>query len=99
MQSLGLGLDEALFQKPAKIHLTFGVVDDLEKCSQLLNECQESIFRPLLQRFGSIKFRVKGIDHMDDQPASSMTVLYAKVESEALQTFADELVSAFIKKG
>lgn len=97
------GLDESMFQNPNKLHLTFGVLalmdsNDVRLSTQLLSECQTSIIRPVMQKFGSLDFRMTGIDHMTDDP-SEIHVLYGNVESEAIQLIADEIVECFVKHG
>lgn len=97
------GLDESMFQNPNKLHLTFGVLAlmdsvDVRLSTQLLNECQTSIIKPAMQQFGTLDFRMKGIDYMTDDP-SEIRVLYGNVESEAIQTIADQIVECFVKHG
>lgn len=42
--------------------------------------------------------KLRGLEIMNDDP-SSVNVLYAKVESEALQKIADGIYKQFIKSG
>lgn len=77
------GLDESLFQNVNKLHLTFGTLalmdkEDLKLSTQLLNECQASIIRSALQKYGSLDFRMTGVEYMNDDPGE-IDVLYGKV--------------------
>lgn len=92
-----------MFQKPYKLHLTFGVMALTDNnaellATQLLNECQTSIIRPAIEKFGSLDFQITGINHMENDP-SKMHVLFGIVESEALQFIADKIVDRFVNAG
>lgn len=53
---------------------------------------------PILANYGSIEIRIRGLEFMNDDP-HAVDVLYAKVESEALQQIADQLMQRFISSG
>ncbi|XP_004080468.1 activating signal cointegrator 1 complex subunit 1 [Oryzias latipes] len=99
------GVEESIFQNPAKLHLTIGtltLLNDMEvqKACAYLQECGSFIRdiaegKPLL-------LEVTGIEYMNDDPAM-VDVLYAKVNvkggSDRLQTIADRLVEHFASSG
>lgn len=47
---------------------------------------------------GQIQVNVRGIEIMNDDP-SSVQILYAKIQSEALQSIADSMLKRFIDAG
>ncbi|XP_029733477.2 activating signal cointegrator 1 complex subunit 1 [Aedes albopictus] len=99
----GFHLDESLFQKPEKLHLTLcmmSLMDNVDRAhaAQLLQDCRESIIKITLAEFGPIEVHLRGLAYMNDDP-SSVDVLYAKVESEPLQRIADQLMEYFIANG
>lgn len=101
--SSGFDLDESLFQKPEKLHLTLcmmSLMDNVDRAeaAQLLVECRESFIESTLAEYGPLEVRVNGLAYMNDDP-SSVDVLYAKVASEPLQRIADQLMEKFIAKG
>ncbi|XP_070707584.1 activating signal cointegrator 1 complex subunit 1 [Pempheris klunzingeri] len=99
------GVEESIFQNPAKLHLTVGTVTllndtEVRKTCEHLQECQNFIRditegKPLL-------LKVTGIEYMNDDPAM-VDVLYAKVGvkdgSDKLQVIADRLVEHFVSAG
>lgn len=99
------GVEESIFQNPAKLHLTVGtlaLLNDIEvrKACEHLQECQSFIRditegKPLL-------LEVTGIEYMNDDPAM-VDVLYAKVNvkdgSDKLQMIADRLVEHIVSAG
>lgn len=58
----------------------------------------KSDFRSIKNTYGSIKVNVRGIEIMNDDP-SSVRVLYAKIESESLQSLADGVLRQFVHSG
>ena len=91
------GMDEVLFQIPAKTHLTLVMLRlfSKEEEERAVYEIRESL-RTLQDKFGSLQFSVKlaGIESMNDDP-SAVDVLYAKVfdSSGKVQQFVDALAS------
>lgn len=51
-----------------------------------------------MQSHGTLDFRVSGLASMNDDP-SEVHVLYGRVECEALQLIADQIVAVFVKNG
>ncbi|KAL0894878.1 hypothetical protein ABMA27_013390 [Loxostege sticticalis] len=104
----GRGLDESLFIKPNKLHLTLGVMclmDNEERlyASKLLTEAKEKIIFPLLQNNLPLRIRVKGLSYMNDDPRE-IDVLYGRVQEEGastglIQKLADGLLDHFYKAG
>ncbi|CAJ1080289.1 activating signal cointegrator 1 complex subunit 1 [Xyrichtys novacula] len=99
------GVDESIFQNPAKLHLTIGtlaLLNDMEvrKAREHLQECQNFI-RDITEG-KPLPLEVMGIEYMNDDPAM-VDVLYAKVkskdESNKLQVIADRLVEHFVSVG
>ncbi|XP_053674230.1 activating signal cointegrator 1 complex subunit 1 [Anopheles nili] len=96
-------VDESLFQQPEKLHLTLCTVslmdnEDRANAAQLLLDCQDSIIGPTLKEYGPLELRVRGLEYMNDDP-HAVDVLYAKIESPALQRIADQIYECFISKG
>uniref|UniRef100_A0A3Q2GBU2 Activating signal cointegrator 1 complex subunit 1 n=1 Tax=Cyprinodon variegatus TaxID=28743 RepID=A0A3Q2GBU2_CYPVA len=99
------GVEESIFQNPAKLHLTIGTMallndtevrkafDQLQECQSFIRDITEG--KPLL-------LEVTGIEYMNDDPAM-VDVLYAKVNvkdgSDRLQVIADRLVEHFVSVG
>ncbi|CAG9784324.1 unnamed protein product [Diatraea saccharalis] len=102
------GLDESLFIRPQKLHLTLGVMclmDNEERllASKLLTEAKEKVVKPLLGNCPSLRIRLRGLSYMNDDP-SAIDVLYGCVEEEngppgIIQRLADGLVDHFYKAG
>ncbi|XP_037133284.1 activating signal cointegrator 1 complex subunit 1 [Syngnathus acus] len=99
------GLDESIFQNPAKLHLTVGtltLLDDSEirKACEHLQNCQNFIRH--ITGGKPLPLQVAGIEYMNDDPAM-VDVLYAKVNvtdgSDKLQVIADHLVEYFVSVG
>ncbi|XP_034563374.1 activating signal cointegrator 1 complex subunit 1 [Notolabrus celidotus] len=99
------GVDQSIFQNPAKLHLTIGtlaLLNDMEvrKACEHLQECQNFI-RDITEG-KPLPLEVKGIEYMNDDPAM-VDVLYAKVnakdKSDKLQVIADRLVEHFVSAG
>lgn len=101
-------LDESLFMKPEKLHLTLGVtclMDNEERmlASKLLTEAKDKIVLPLLSDSKVLKIRLKGLSYMNDDP-KQIDVLYGLVQEEGsvkgvIQKLGDSLVDHFYKAG
>ncbi|XP_053197132.1 activating signal cointegrator 1 complex subunit 1 [Scomber japonicus] len=99
------GVDESIFQNPAKLHLTVGtlvLLNDMEvrKVCEHLQDCQNFI-RDITEG-KPLPLEVTGIEYMNDDPAM-VDVLYAKVNvkdrTDKLQVIADRLVEHFVSAG
>ncbi|XP_031620842.1 uncharacterized protein LOC116339226 isoform X2 [Contarinia nasturtii] len=94
---------EAAFMKQKKLHITFGVMlltdaDNHNRAKQILNDCHENIVKPVISNYGKITINVHGLEIMKGNP-NKARVVYAKIESEALQKVADGITTAFIDAG
>ncbi|XP_067100680.1 activating signal cointegrator 1 complex subunit 1 [Osmerus mordax] len=98
------GVDESIFQNPAKLHLTVGtlvLLNDMEvtKACEQLQQCEDIIKK--ITGVG-LPLEVTGIEYMNDDPAM-VDVLYAKVNakdgSDKLQQVAEQLVENFVSAG
>ncbi|XP_050361567.1 activating signal cointegrator 1 complex subunit 1 [Nymphalis io] len=102
------GLEESLFIRAEKLHLTVGVMclmDNEERltASKLLTEAREKCIMPLLNDYQPLQIRLKGLSYMNDDP-KEINVLYGCVEevnapSGLLQRVVDNIVSHFYKAG
>lgn len=97
------GLTEEFFQKPSKLHITIVVLTLLDNTDRIqaatcLQECQEMIVNPILQKSGPIEVEIKGLEIMNDDP-TAVKVLYGSVECEALQMIVDKIYEYFVNKG
>ncbi|CAG4998640.1 unnamed protein product [Parnassius apollo] len=101
------GIDESLFIRSCKLHLTIGVMclmDNEERlhASKLLSEAKENILMPVLKDYLPLKIRLKGLSYMNDDP-KSIDVLYSCVEDDGpsgmIQKITDGLVDHFYKAG
>ncbi|XP_057681957.1 activating signal cointegrator 1 complex subunit 1 [Corythoichthys intestinalis] len=99
------GLDESIFQNPAKLHMTVGTLtlldeSEVRKACEHLRECQNFIRD--ITGGNPLPLQVVGIEYMNDDPAM-VDVLYAKVNmkdgSDKLQVIADRLVEYFVSVG
>ncbi|XP_072229374.1 activating signal cointegrator 1 complex subunit 1 [Leuresthes tenuis] len=99
------GVEESIFQNPAKLHLTVGTLallndTEVRKACEHLQECLSSI-RDITEG-KPLVLEVTGIEYMNDDPAM-VDVLYAKVKvkdrSDKLQMIADRLVEHFVSAG
>ncbi|XP_073684069.1 activating signal cointegrator 1 complex subunit 1 [Garra rufa] len=75
------GVDESIFQNPAKLHLTIGTLallneQEVTRASELLQQCQD-VIRDITEA-KPLPVEVRGIEYMNDDP-SMVDVLYAKV--------------------
>ncbi|XP_031620944.1 uncharacterized protein LOC116339292 [Contarinia nasturtii] len=94
---------EAVFMRQKKLHITFGMMllknaDDHNRAIQILNDCNENIVKPVISNYGKITINVHGLDVMN-RNRKKARVVYAKIESEALQKVADGITRAFIDAG
>ena len=97
-----VGLNESLFQKPEKLHLTIVMLVLLDNqdrviATEYLQDCKEMIIDPILQK-KPLKAELTGLNYMNDDP-SAVDVLYAKVVSEELQQIANEVAQYFASRG
>lgn len=103
------GVDDSIFQRPNKFHLTIAplvLMDDIEKllAIQLLQECKEEIISPLFKNADPMRIILEGLEIMNDDP-SDVDVLYAKVKlslpkyGSSFQSMADKIVEHFANKG
>ncbi|XP_034049573.1 activating signal cointegrator 1 complex subunit 1 [Thalassophryne amazonica] len=99
------GVEESIFQNPAKLHLTLGILvllseTEVRKACHHLQECQ-NVIRDITEG-KPLPVEVTGIEYMNDDP-SMVDVLYAKVNmkdsSDKLQVIADRLVEHFVSAG
>lgn len=95
------GLDERIFQKPERLHLTVVTLTLLdeherEKAAAVLQKFKEDVRVHLDSK--PLTVSVRGIEYMNDDP-SEVDVLYAKVQDcdseEKLQVIADALLQKF----
>lgn len=96
------GLNESLFQKPEKLHLTIlmlVLLDNQDRviAAEYLQDCKEMIIDRILQK-KPLKAELTGLNYMNDDP-SAVDVLYAKVVSEELQQIANEIAQYFASRG
>ncbi|XP_049870054.1 activating signal cointegrator 1 complex subunit 1 [Pectinophora gossypiella] len=102
------GLDETLFIKPNKLHLTIGVMCLMDKeerlrAAHLLTEAKQKIIKPMLENYLPLKLRLKGLSYMNDDPRE-IDVLYGLVQEEdapsgLVQGLVDALVDHYYKAG
>ncbi|XP_041829759.1 activating signal cointegrator 1 complex subunit 1 [Melanotaenia boesemani] len=99
------GVEESIFQNPAKLHLTVGTLTllneiEVRKACEHLQVCQS--FTRDITEGKPVLCEVTGIEYMNDDPAM-VDVLYAKVNvkdgSDKLQMMADRLVEHFVSAG
>ncbi|XP_022124536.2 activating signal cointegrator 1 complex subunit 1 [Pieris rapae] len=103
----GRGLDESIFIRASKLHITVGVMclmDNEERllASKYLAEVKDHIM-PIIQSHLPLKLRLKGLSYMNDDP-KEMDVLYGSVQEDnapkgVLQDMIDAIAQFFIKKG
>ncbi len=92
------GLEESVFQGPTLLHMTIctlALMDDIERKKAidiLHNICTDEL------DMKDIKVAIKGLEIMNDDP-SEVDVVYAKVNSDRLQTAANAIVEKFRKSG
>ncbi|XP_022095063.1 activating signal cointegrator 1 complex subunit 1-like [Acanthaster planci] len=99
-------LDESLFQKPAKLHLTVGTMvlmskKEVAQAQELLEKCKEEIIQPLLKD-SFLLVKLEGLEYMNDDPGK-VDVLYGKAimkdGSNKLQVICDSLMNRFVSAG
>lgn len=96
------GIDDSLFRKPPKLHLTIGTLslldnEDRTQTAEMLQDCKEFIIDQILQG-SELKAKMIGLDYMNDDP-SAVDVLYAKVVSENLQEISNGIAEFFSSRG
>ncbi|XP_053614671.1 activating signal cointegrator 1 complex subunit 1 isoform X2 [Plodia interpunctella] len=104
--SMCRGVEDSLFIKGSKLHVTVGVMclmDNEERlhASKLFTEAKEKIVMPLVRDYLPLKIRLKGLSYMNDDP-KEICVLYCNVHEEdappgLLQSLTDSLVDYFYK--
>ncbi|KAI2658224.1 Activating signal cointegrator 1 complex subunit 1 [Labeo rohita] len=78
------GVDESIFQNPAKLHLTIGTLallneQEVTRANELLQQCQD-VIRDITEA-KPLPVEVRGIEYMNDDP-SMVDVLYAKAPAD-----------------
>lgn len=96
------GLDESLFQKPEKLHLTVVMLvlldnEDRAIAAEYLQDCKEFYIDPVLDG-GKLEVKLAGLDYMNDDP-SAVDVLYGKIVSEELQQISNGIAEYFSSRG
>ncbi|KAL7048892.1 hypothetical protein ACKWTF_003518 [Chironomus riparius] len=96
------GIDDSLFQKPQKLHLTIGTLslldnEDRSRTAEMQQDCKEFIIDQVLQG-SELNAKMVGLDYMNDDP-SAVDVLYAKVVSENLQEISNGIAEYFSSRG
>ncbi|XP_013188828.2 activating signal cointegrator 1 complex subunit 1 isoform X1 [Amyelois transitella] len=104
--SMCRGIEESLFIKAHKLHITVGVMclmDNEERvhASKLFTEAKDKIVMPIIRDYLPLKIRLKGLSYMNDDP-KEIDVLYCTVQEEEapvglLQRLTDSLVQYFYK--
>ncbi|XP_063701969.1 activating signal cointegrator 1 complex subunit 1 [Culicoides brevitarsis] len=93
------GITEKYFQNPHRLHITIVLLTLLDNAdralaAQYLRECEETI----VSQFKGLELQMKGLEIMNDDP-SAVNVLFAAIESEAMQAMSDQLHEYFCNKG
>ncbi|XP_071566997.1 activating signal cointegrator 1 complex subunit 1 isoform X3 [Temnothorax nylanderi] len=97
-------IDESLFQTPAKLHLTIGILklfddNDKQHAIDALKECKEYVIDPILKETGPINIQLQGVACMNDDP-TDVKILFAQVaHNEKLQELVDKVAEYFIDIG
>uniref|UniRef100_A0A1B6LXG8 K Homology domain-containing protein n=1 Tax=Graphocephala atropunctata TaxID=36148 RepID=A0A1B6LXG8_9HEMI len=90
------GVDESIFQKPEKLHLTLCTVvltDNFERTEaiRVMENCKRDVIDPMMEG-NSITILLSGVEYMNDDP-SEVDVLFARVHAnEILQRLVDGIV-------
>ncbi|XP_034826615.1 activating signal cointegrator 1 complex subunit 1 [Maniola hyperantus] len=102
------GIEDSLFIKPGKLHITVGVMclmDNEERlsASKLLTEARDKHIMPILREYLPFNIRLKGLSYMNDDPRA-VHVLYGCVEEDGapagvLQRTVDAVHAHFYKAG
>ncbi|XP_043263400.1 activating signal cointegrator 1 complex subunit 1 [Colletes gigas] len=105
MEKVPRGVDEMVFQKPSKLHLTIGMItlpDDVkrDKAIEALNYCEDHIIKPKIKQHGQIRIYMQGTDIMNDDP-TEVNILFAKIidKDNALQEIVDEIRNHYFSIG
>lgn len=98
------GIDETIFQNPAKLHLTIGTLVLLSegerwKAAEILRTSKEELMSQILNK-SPLTVSVDGIEYMNDDPGE-VDVLYAKIADPTgkLQALSERLVDKFRSAG
>ncbi|KAH9527064.1 activating signal cointegrator 1 complex subunit [Dermatophagoides farinae] len=95
-------IDEILFQNPKKLHMTISCLslDDQQRLTMarelFTKQCSDYV-----EKFPEIldnKIQIKGVDIMNENPRKT-NVLYAKIENENLQNFANNIADVMVSNG
>lgn len=95
-------IDEQLFQKPEKLHLTLTMLvlsnEQLERdACEALKNCKADIIDKVLEG-NLLNVELSGISIMNNDP-KRVSVLYGKIQSEKLQKIANKITKYFAVKG
>ncbi|XP_032529837.2 activating signal cointegrator 1 complex subunit 1 [Danaus plexippus] len=101
-------VDESLFIRSTKLHITLGVMclmhnEERQLASKLLLEAKDKCILPIVKEFLPLKIRLKGLSYMNDDP-KAVDVLYGCVEevdapSGILQQLVDSIFNHFKNAG
>ncbi|XP_043496178.1 activating signal cointegrator 1 complex subunit 1-like isoform X1 [Polistes fuscatus] len=101
---IATGIEEILFQKPYKLHLTLGMLTlldegEIKQAVQTLMDCKQHVIEPFIEKHGLFTIEIKGVDCMNDDP-SAVKILYGIVftENDALQELSNRIVDYFAEK-
>ncbi|BES97242.1 activating signal cointegrator 1 complex subunit [Nesidiocoris tenuis] len=99
-------ITESLFQNPAKLHLTLGVMtlssdEEKKQAVETLSFCKEHVISSVLPD-GKLNVRMQGISIFNDNPRKA-SVLYSHVsnpnDEQMVQRLADGVRRCFMEKG
>ncbi|KAI4499254.1 hypothetical protein M0802_005514 [Mischocyttarus mexicanus] len=67
------GIEEILFQKPNKLHLTLGMLtllneEEIKQAIQTLMDCKQHIIEPFIEKHGLFTIEIKGVEPMNNNP-------------------------------
>ncbi|XP_076809627.1 activating signal cointegrator 1 complex subunit 1-like [Clavelina lepadiformis] len=100
------GIDESIFQKPLKLHLTICTLvllneSEINHAKEIFQKCQHEILSEMCNGV-PLEISVEGLEYMNDDPGA-VDVLYAKVQclddSERLQVIAKRIAETFAAAG
>ncbi|XP_039765051.1 activating signal cointegrator 1 complex subunit 1 isoform X2 [Pararge aegeria] len=102
------GIEDSLFIKPGKLHITVGVMclmDNEERlmATKLLTDARDKYIMPMLQDYLPFNIRIKGLSYMNDDP-KAINVLYGCIEEDGapfglMQKMVDAVYRHFNKAG
>ncbi|KAL2715647.1 activating signal cointegrator 1 complex subunit 1 isoform X2 [Vespula squamosa] len=98
------GIDEIIFQKPSKLHLTIGMLtlldeEERKQAVQTFMDCKQHIIDPFIEKHGLFTIEIKGVQSMNDNPGA-VKILYGTVftENNILQELFNQMVDYFAEK-